>query len=803
MPPVIKPSTPAGEPAGPGRPVATSQPVPDLLKVFTFHGLDLGPVRGKPSNWTCECPSCGKTGKFDIKAETGVYLCFSCGFKGNPVEFLRWLSTEGLARTGDADYEFLRAMRKLLSRETPREWGAFLHPLTGEWVIPGYSSDGRLVTLYVYRQVRSDEKPKLLCTPNPEGAECGGHGIGGLPLLDALPPDAGLDVCEGAWDGMAWWEAARLAAVDKSGVRLVADPAESHLARRGVISIPGANVFKSVWADVCGDRDVNLFFHNDHPKVNPRTGKAVEGAGETGTKRVVGLLAAAERMPTNVASLRWAKEGSDLWHDPDRPSGYDLRDWLSDAGPGAAARARAVGEILARVRPVPPEWVPGNDGDAPAGRMELKLERCESWKEVERAGIKALRWSEPYSRGLATIFAAVVSTKQGGDDQLWIKLQSPPASGKTTLAEAVSVNRRYVHPESKFQSMFSGYRDGSDTDYSLVARLRDKTFIIKEGDSLLSNAYRDVILGQLRDIYDRITRNSYGHNLGTEHAGLNISLVVCGTKRLDELDESDLGDRFLTVKMLDRVSEEDRREMMIRGIYAMANGIKLQANGTAESQDGPERLQFKRLCGGYVTYLRENAERLYACLEPTPEQVERLADMADMVAIMRTRAATDDVTPVTELPTRLAKQLTRLAFSYAAALGRTELDDQVMRWTFQAMEDTSHGLSHRICRKLVQVGKSGMTVVDLANDLSITVPKCRDHLLSMQQQDPPVVQKVTVRVRAFNRDGTPMEGLAGEPVYKPNSMREVYRLTPRMSGLWARVYELGTAEDEDTIEEGE
>lgn len=788
MPPVIKPKV-----------ADAKTTIPDVLRVYVFHGLDLGPMKNKPSEYTCECPNCGKSDKFSINSSSGRYSCFSCGIKGNPVEFLRWLHTEGMERTNDAEYEELRKTRKLMSIETLKAWGVCRSPTTMDWIAPGYSSDGRLVTLYRYVAFPGDKKPTLKCTPNPEGAECGGHGMSGLFTLDPLPPDAGVDVCEGLWDGMAWWEAAQLAAVSKSGEgSLTADPAASHLARRGVVSIPGANVFKQVWAGVLGDRDVNLFLHNDHPGVNPRTGKTTEGAGLTGTKRIVDLLASAERMPTMVSCLRWGE--GDAWHDPDRPDKYDLRDWLSDAGAGAAARARAVAEIVTRVRPVPGEWVPGNDEDSPDGRMHLKLERCESWREVERAGIKALRWSEPYSRGLATIFAAIVSTRQGGDDQLWIKLQSPPASGKTTLAEAVSVNRAYVHPESKFQSMFSGYKDGTDTDYSLVARLRDKTFIIKEGDSLLSNAYRDVILGQLRDIYDRITRNSYGHNLGTEHAGLNISLVVCGTKRLDELDESDLGDRFITVKMLDRVSEEDRREMMIRGIYAMSNGIKQQANGTAESQDGPERLQFKKLCGGYVTYLRENAERLYACLEPTPLQVEKLADMADMVAIMRTRAATDDITPVTELPTRLAKQLTRLAFSYAAALGRTELDDQVMRWTFQAMEDTSHGLSHRICQKLVQVGRSGMTVVDLANDLSITVPKCRDHLLSMQQQDPPVIQKVVVKTRAFNKDGTPMEGLAGEPVYKPNSMREVYRLTPRMSGLWARVYELGAGGDEEQHE---
>lgn len=296
-----------------------SKDAPENLRPYIFHGVDLQ-YRNGDRQATADCPFCGREGKFTVEIATGKFRCFVCAEGnekggGNATVFIRQLWKLSFDATKPEDYQELANERGFLYFETPMYWEFARSIITGNWLIPGYNVGGSMVGLY--QRIEMNPKPKLLPTPTL------GHSLHGVNLYDAGKPIVYL--CEGPWDGPAFWEVLGHAKSSESGLVATANQANSLLAEANVLAVPGCETFFDSWLPLFAGKIVNLMFDNDHERKHPKTGKRVAPAGYNGMRRIAGILSGAKEPPEEINYLAWGGERG--WN-PDLPSGFDLRDAL-------------------------------------------------------------------------------------------------------------------------------------------------------------------------------------------------------------------------------------------------------------------------------------------------------------------------------------------------------------------------------------------------------------------------------------------------------------------------------------------
>jgi hypothetical protein len=494
-------------------------------------------------------------------------------------------------------------------------------------------------------------------------------------------------------------------------------------------------------------------YHSDYPIT----------AGLNGMKRAAGILGLAKSRPSRLLYLHWGPDGYDASH----PSGYDVRDALT-VSDDPAERVAALQGLLNRVQPVPAQWL---EEAKERQCRELKPLPCTDYNVLVNAWKKTMKWTEGLDRALACMLATITSTKVVGD-QLWMRIISPPSSGKSVLCEALSVARKHVRALSTLRGFHSGYKtdaDGSE-DVSLIEQLRDKTLIVKDGDTLLRSPNRDQILSEARDLYDRVSRAHYRNNLARAYEGVNITFLLCGTPLLSQLDSSELGERFLDCRIVHTMDPELEDDIGWRVALGSDANMSYESNGRADEQHAPERTEAMRLTGGFVEYLRTNAlSRLRQTT--TPDWALRACQQyGTFVSHMRSRPVVDrsrtDTSgePQRELSFRLISQLVRLARCLAVVLGKSTVDQEVMARVRAVVLDTAHGNTLDVTRHLRARGDRGLEVRGIAALMMYTDQRTKDF------------------VRFLWKVGII------EPVMKgPITVHSRWRLTSRVSRLWDEV----------------
>ena len=298
---------------------------PEKLRPFTFHGIDLQFHAGD-KNATAECPFCGRSGKFSVNIETGLWRCFGCNEGdekgkdvkgGNAVTFLRKLWEMSYEATNTEQRKKLCVDRKLLNVETVVEWHLAYSVTTHNWLVPGYNADGKLTGLYQYD--KSADGKRMMLWPTPTMS----HHLMGLSAYN--PKAKIIFLCEGVWDGMVLWEL--LANCKEAGAEFVptANREASLLSQCSVVCFPAANTFFESWLPLFAGKTVNLMTQNDHARKHPETGADIAPASYNGMKRIAQMMAKADNQPTEVNYLKWG----DVGYDTNLPSGYDVRDYLN------------------------------------------------------------------------------------------------------------------------------------------------------------------------------------------------------------------------------------------------------------------------------------------------------------------------------------------------------------------------------------------------------------------------------------------------------------------------------------------
>lgn len=353
-------------------------------------------------------------------------------------------------------------------------------------------------------------------------------------------------------------------------------------------------------------------------------------------------------------------------------------------------RGKRLEELLKMIVPTPDEWV----DQKKVSLKDMQCADCTDYNTLVSAWKEAMQWTDGLDHALTCMLAVASSTRMVGD-QLWMKIVSPPATGKSTLCEAISVCRDYVVAKSTIRGFHSGYRydmgDG-EQDHSLIRQIAGKTLVTKDGDTLLQSPNLGQILSEARDLYDSTSRSHYRNAMSKDYEGIRMTWLLCGTSSLRQIDQSELGERFLDCVIMDTIQDSMEDPVLLHVANRADRNMGIEVNGKAETNYEPELAKAMCLTGGYVQYLRRNAFLLMKDIVFPDEAKKHVIRLGKFVAHMRARPSKkQDESHEREFATRLVSQLVRLGKCLALVLNKEEVDYEVLQRIKRVALDTSRG----------------------------------------------------------------------------------------------------------------
>jgi len=383
-------------------------------------------------------------------------------------------------------------------------------------------------------------------------------------------------------------------------------------------------------------------------------------------------------------------------------------------------RIEALNFLFSLLKPVPKEWLSGENSGEKSKAKGMQPLPCNNYRELCAAWKGALKWTDGLDRALCVMLAAIASVETLGE-QLWVKIIGPASCGKSTLCEAVSVNRRYVLAKSTIRGFHSGYQtdDKAEEDHSLVALLSGKALVTKDGDTLLQAPNVKQILAEGRDLYDRVSRTHYRNKTSRDYVGVRMVWLLCGTSSLRSIDQSELGERFLDCVIMEGIDDAMEDEVGWLVANRTQRNLGLPTDGRVETQYPPELRKAMQLTGGYIDYLRENTNELLNGVRHSPEALKMCQRLAKFIAIMRARPSImQGESAEREFSARLIQQLIRLANCLAIVMNRGELDEEVLHRVWQVAMDTARGSTLKLAKSMYEEGDNGCAIRSLASDIS-------------------------------------------------------------------------------------
>jgi hypothetical protein len=706
----------------------------EKLRPFTFHGLELESVGNKRHK--ADCPFCGKESKFFVHEETGLWDCKSCQEKGNIPVFLQKLYEESKNNTKETDLAALAKDRQLPA-SIMLEWGIVKSAINGDYLIPAHNTKGTLANLHKVVKGK-DGKWLILGTPG-----CNLHPFG-THLLNKTKQT--VWVAEGPWDGIATdWALRQITDTKGKGYVKSDNPKTALHKTHGVMAIPGAGNFQPEWSQHLDSKTAMLCLDNDHPHVRclkckekrtKATPKCQCGSKETmgqtlqagwqGSKRACKVIGESGLLPKSLYRLKWGEDG----FDPELKHGYDMRDLMIDGGP-----LKLVSTVMGRLEHVNLE----EEAEASDETAPLAIEPLErtTYKALVKDYKETLCFSDPMRETLTVMLAVAISTDLKGD-QLWLRVIGPPGSGKTTLAECMSVAREWVYAKSMFTGFHSGFTGGvggAKKDASLIPVINGKTFVIKEGDNLLTAPNRDRILSELRDLYDGTSRSAYRNRVARDYEDVKTTIIVCGTDTLRGLNRSSLGDRFLDCEIFGEQEADPYLDRALNNTFDRVTS-SLRDTPAGTEQLGEDKMLFlKRATYGYLKYMKENLRSLPIpkCPEKYHAQIKALGQFLGNVRARGHRSDHEQgYRPRAELATRLVSQFAKLAICIALVLGKEAIDDEVIALLRKVVIDTATSYHLEIVQLLYRI-EQGTSKKAVAYELKLSEETIRLALTDMQK----------------------------------------------------------------------
>ena len=282
-------------------------------------------------------------------------------------------------------------------------------------------------------------------------------------------------------------------------------------------------------------------------------------------------------------------------------------------------------------------------------------------EELHKINSKWFHLTEKDYEYLEVAYACAIDRHIKGDP-IWIYLIAPPGGMKTTVARMLKLAEKIYTIDSLTKHTFiSGLaRKNRETGEiepiaGLLTEIDGKVLIIKDFTTILSKHKDDraEIFGQLRSIYDGYYESAFGTSSKKISVECHIGLIVCVTPVIDKYTRAhtSLGERFLKIRQ-----NPDPR----------ATSKRARKNIGKEEQMNNE---MAKATANYLKKLKTYAKQPTL----TEEQDDIILEISLLVAKGRAPIMCryyqgqiidmDLVEP--EVPTRLIKQLTKLAICLA------------------------------------------------------------------------------------------------------------------------------------------
>jgi len=454
------------------------------IKAFKQHGFY--PESSSGDQIIGNCIFCEKKNKFYVNIKTKKWDCKVCGLHGGFKTFLMEVATHCKQFfTGSKAKELSK--NKSISKNTLKSFNVGYNPHTSNYIYPVYNIEQtEVLDIRIYKNNRFISTATCKTT------------LGNWK--EFMKGDRKIWICEGEWDGMAFYEAMQLKEIKEVSI----------------VWVPGVEIFKGDWTIYFKDKDVRIVYDNDD-------------AGNKGSLKVYNNIKGITR---SLKFVHWPSNIEDK---------FDFRDFYKKY------KEKSYSKIIKLLKSFPP------------GVDKKELEEGEDSNNLSGRGITPAKvynlfkkWLHlPDTTVLDVIFGTVIANRLPGDP-LWLFLVAPPGGTKTeilmTLSDAPKI---YTTSSLTPHALVSGASSVAG-DPSLIPKLKDKVLVIKDFTTILNmnQTHRDEIFGILRDAYDGKTEKVFGNNVVRSYDS-KFGIIAAVTPIIEQYTEehASLGERFLRYYM--------------------------------------------------------------------------------------------------------------------------------------------------------------------------------------------------------------------------------------------------------------
>jgi len=619
--------------------------LPEEIRPFDSHGVELRPGSGQSGNWVGDCPFCGKQKHFFVNPKRGTWDCKVCDSSGNAISFLTkiaQISAQETTRSAMAELVKARGIPAGVLRD------AGVGFRDGEWLVPCFSETGTV------RDIRRYDGRKMMST-----AGCKSQ-LWGADRLAVAHEGSLVLLMEGEWDGLAGRWLLRDAGIDGT-----------------VVAVPGATVFKPEWIKLfAGKRVVTVYDADD--------------AGDRGQIK-------AHRALFNVASsvehVCWPETS---------PDGFDFRDFARNEIQEVGA-TQAFKNLMNLARPNPRREVGDGSGGHPGESASSKFRDEElpdgvTFDDVIDAFKGRLLIDAEFEMAIKYC-CAVVFSNDVKSTPVWTYLMGPAGIGKTELLTGMVGSKRCVFRSTVTpKCLVSGFRGEGEKDPSLIPKLKGKTLIAKDFTEVLSlpDVQQKEIYSTLRGAFDGYVDKTFGNGMERHYKDCQFSLLAGVTTAILKHRESAMGERFLKFRLSSPTERmiDDQMDSALDSIGREAESSKeLQKTVAAYLKNKlPPIDELPSIpAGGDVRERLKSCAKLVAAMRTQVERDQRLND--------------PQYKPTPESPNRVIKQLGTIVRIVAWINGSSEVGrGDEMELVSKVAFDTVCGFDSDIVGAMMSMG---------------------------------------------------------------------------------------------------
>lgn len=312
-------------------------------------------------------------------------------------------------------------------------------------------------------------------------------------------------------------------------------------------------------------------------------------------------------------------------------------------------------------------------------------------------------------------------------DPIWLFLIAPSGDKKSEFLRTLSgYSKVYSIDTITPNTLVSGLveKNGETGEMEPVAGLLQlldgKILVVKDLTDILSKKsdVRSDIFGQLRAAYDGYYERGVGSLKDKIRVEATFGFIAGSTSVIDKYTKmlNQLGERFIKVRM-----RSDEKKATMRAFENQGKEVQM-------------RKELSTVVGDFLSDIK------IRYIEPTKEQTQKIISLARYIALLRTYVhgkytkqgvIIDYDVPEPEMPTRIAKQLKKLAILLANLRGHVKIEDSEIQTLYRVARDTV-GLKRRIIiDEMVKAGDVGIAS-DITNKTVLHLNSVKNKLEEMR-----------------------------------------------------------------------